>query len=72
MVMVIFAAMGVALISMSITSTFSQVWTGSSSRAYYLAESGFRYAQTEYKNASDAVISEEMVTEAQETTVTRN
>jgi len=54
MVMVIFAAMGVALISMSITSTFSQVWTGSSSRAYYLAESGFRYAQTEFKNVSDA------------------
>ena len=61
MVMVIFAAMGVALISMSITSTFSQVWTGSASRAYYLAESGFRYAQTEYKNASHRDLNQKLI-----------
>jgi len=53
MIIIIFAALGAAMMSMTTTSTFSRVWTGSTSRAYYLAESGFRYANTEYQNASD-------------------
>ncbi len=50
---VIFAALGTAMLSLTSTSAINQVWASSSSRAYYLAESGFRYAETEYKYADD-------------------
>ncbi len=50
---VIFAALGTAMLSLTSTSAINQVWASSSSRAYYLAESGFRYARTEYENAED-------------------
>ena len=50
---VIFAALGTAMLSLTSTSAINQLWASSSSRAYYLAESGFRYAETEYKNADD-------------------
>lgn len=52
-VMTIFASMGAAMMSVTTTSTLSQIWTGASSQAYYLAESGFRYAKTEYNNTGD-------------------
>ena len=53
MIMMVFLALGGALIYMSTTSTYSRVWTGGASEAYYMAESGFRYAQTEYQNTYD-------------------
>jgi hypothetical protein len=50
---IIFALLGAAMLSLTSTSAVNQVWANSSSRAYYLAESGFRYAKTEYKNTDD-------------------
>ena len=50
---IIFAALGAAMLSLTSTSAVNQVWANSSSRAYYLAESGFRYAKTEYENTDD-------------------
>ncbi len=50
---IIFALMGAAMLSLTSTSALNQVWANSSSRAYYLAESGFRYAKTGYKNTVD-------------------
>ncbi len=48
---VIFAALGTAMLSLFTTSTFSQIGGNSSMRAYYLAESGYRYAAVEYRNS---------------------
>lgn len=50
---VIFALLGAAMLSLTSTSAVNQVWANSTSRAYYLAESGFRYAKTEYENIDD-------------------
>ncbi|MBW1915682.1 MAG: hypothetical protein JRI86_12235 [Deltaproteobacteria bacterium] len=36
--------MGTALFSITVTSTFNELFTGHQSRAYYMAESGGRYA----------------------------
>jgi hypothetical protein len=43
--MVLFAALGTAILSLTCTATMSQVIANSAARAYYLAESGFRYIQ---------------------------
>jgi len=51
--MIVFSALGAAMMSYTTTSTYNQVWANSASKAYYLAESGFRYAETEYKNTND-------------------
>ncbi len=53
---IIFAALGTAMLSLTSTSAVNQVWANSSSRAYYLAESGFRYAKNkaDYKNTDDS------------------
>lgn len=48
---VIFASLGAAMLSLFTTSTFSQIGGNSSMRAYYLAESGYRYAAVEYRNS---------------------
>ena len=42
---IIFALLGAAMLSLTSTSAVNQVLAYSSSRAYYLAESGFRYAK---------------------------
>jgi len=51
--MMIFAALGAGMVAMTGTSTSSQVTANTTSKAYYLAESGFRYAASEYLNAAD-------------------
>ncbi|KPJ76747.1 MAG: hypothetical protein AMJ54_10430, partial [Deltaproteobacteria bacterium SG8_13] len=52
--MLVFAAMAAGMVSMTATSTTSQVASNNTSRAYYVAESGFRYAASQYLNALDA------------------
>ena len=42
--MVLFAAIGTAMLSLTSTATMNQVMANSAARAYYLAESGYRYA----------------------------
>jgi len=51
--MMIFAALGAGMVAMTGTSTSSQVTANTTSKAYYLAESGFRYAASQYLNATD-------------------
>ena len=51
--MMIFAALGAGMVAMTGTSTSSQVTANTTSKAYYLAESGFRYAASEYLNEDD-------------------
>ena len=50
-VMVIFSALSAAMLTLTTTSTFSPTGTELSSKAYLLAESGFRYAASQYLNA---------------------
>ena len=51
--MMIFAALGAGMVAMTGTSTSSQVTANTTSKAYYLAESGFRYAASQYINEDD-------------------
>ncbi|MFC1515993.1 choice-of-anchor J domain-containing protein [Thermodesulfobacteriota bacterium] len=51
--MMLFAALGAAMFSYTTTSAYNQVWVNSASKSYYLAESGFRYAESEYNNTGD-------------------
>jgi len=60
--MVIFSALGAAMLPLTSTSTFSHIGINNSTRAYFLAESAYRYAASEYLNAGseaarDAVLS---------------
>ena len=48
--MVVLAALGAAMVSLTSTSMFGQVGANSSARAYFLAESGYRYAESMYLN----------------------
>jgi prepilin-type N-terminal cleavage/methylation domain-containing protein len=52
--MLIFSALGVGMLSMTGTATNTQIMADSNTKAYYLAESGFRYAAGEYLNTVDA------------------
>jgi prepilin-type N-terminal cleavage/methylation domain-containing protein len=47
---VLMSVLGAAMLSMTTTSTMREVSSNLSSQAYYLAESGYRYAATEYQN----------------------
>ncbi len=49
----IFAVLGAAMVSLTTTSTMNEVASNFSSQAYYLAESGYRYAATEFLNEGD-------------------
>ena len=51
--MVIFSVLGAAMLSFTNSSTFNQVTSTGSARAYYLAEGGMRYAGGQFKNAGD-------------------
>ncbi len=51
--MVVFAFLGAMMLSFFTTSTMTQVIGNQAVRAYYLAESGYRYAASAYMNASD-------------------
>ncbi len=50
--MVILSFLGAAMLSFFSTSTMSQLGGSSSMKAYYLAESGYRYADSELANTS--------------------
>ena len=53
-IILLFAALGAGLVSLIGTSITSQVTTGNTAvRAYYIAESGFRYAASRYLNTTD-------------------
>ena len=52
--MLLFAALGAGMVSITGTSSTSQVVGNTSVRAYYVAESGFRYAASRYLNTTDA------------------
>ncbi len=49
--MVIMAALGAAMLPMFSSSTMNQVYSDHGRKAYFLAESGFRYAASEFLNA---------------------
>ena len=51
--MLLFAALGAGMVTMTGTSSTSQVIGNTSVRAYYVAESGFRYAASQYLNTND-------------------
>lgn len=51
----VFAALGVAVVSMTTGSTFSQLGSDTGTKAFYLAESGVRYLASEFRNASGEV-----------------
>ena len=59
--MVIFAALGAAMLPLTTTSTMSQIGVNQTARAYFLAESGYRYAAGEYKNASGETAKDNML-----------
>jgi len=52
-ILLLFAALGVGMVSMIGTSSTSQVAGNTAVRAYYIAESGFRYAASRYLNTID-------------------
>ena len=51
--MVVFSVLGAVMISMFGSASLGQAASNSIMRAYYLAESGFRYAASDYINAAD-------------------
>lgn len=51
--MVIMAFLGAALVSLTSTSGLNQAYGSLSQKAYYLAEAGFAYAGSEFKNVVD-------------------
>lgn len=53
--MVILSVLGAAMLSFFSTSTMSQLGGNSSMRAYYLAESGYRYADSEIAHTSKSM-----------------
>jgi len=52
-IIIIIGLTGVAIYSLTSTSTFTQLISQNTSKAYYLAESGFRVVASEYNHASD-------------------
>lgn len=53
--MIILSVLGAAMFSLFSTSIMSQIGGNSSARAYYLAEAGFRYADSEVANTSQSM-----------------
>ena len=52
-ILLLFAALGAGMVSLIGTSSTSQVAGNTAIRAYYVAESGFRYAASRYLNTTD-------------------
>ncbi|MCX5849014.1 MAG: type II secretion system protein [Deltaproteobacteria bacterium] len=52
--MVIMAALGAALLALTSTSSVNQAYGVMAQKAYYLAESGFRYAGSQFLNVTDS------------------
>lgn len=59
--MVIFGFIGAAMISLTNTSTFSQIGGHTSQKAYYLAEAGMRYAASEFLAATDEIAKDDVL-----------
>lgn len=59
---VIFAVLGAALVSITSSSSISQISGIASTRAYYLAEGGMRYAGSEFRNASGETAKDDKLT----------
>jgi len=61
--MVVMGVLGAAMVSMLGSSAIGKAWANFGQQAYYLAESGFRYAVSEYKHggldALDMLVKEE-------------
>ena len=53
MIILIVGLAGVAIYSLTSTSTFTQLYAQNATRAFYLAESGFRVVASEYNNAPE-------------------
>mgnify|MGYP001812968231 CR=1 FL=1 len=51
--MLVFSVLGAGMLSLTSTSSTSQVAANNAARAYYIAESGFRYAASEFLHTSD-------------------
>lgn len=51
--MLLFAALGAGMVTMTSTSSTNQVLGNTTVRAYYIAEAGFRYAASRYLNTAD-------------------
>ena len=51
--MLVFSAIGAAMLPMFSTSSYVKVYADQGRKAFLLAESGFRYAASEYLNAND-------------------
>lgn len=54
--LVIVSAIGAALLSLSSMGTFSPILGNSSARAFYLAESGFRYAALKFRQGGEDML----------------
>ena len=54
--MLIFSAIGSAMLHVDSSSSFNQLAANNSKRCYYLAESGFRYASSIYLNESNGAL----------------
>ena len=52
-IIIIIGLIGVTIYSLTSTSTFTQLVAQNTSKAYFMAESGFRVVASEYNNASD-------------------
>ena len=52
-ILLLFAALGAGMVSLIGSSSTSQVTGNTAIRAYYIAESGFRYAASRYLNTTD-------------------
>jgi prepilin-type N-terminal cleavage/methylation domain-containing protein len=51
--MVVFAALGAAMLPLTTTGTYNPIGANSSAKAYFLAESGYRYAASVFLHAGD-------------------
>ncbi|MFC1859421.1 hypothetical protein ACFL9U_15535 [Thermodesulfobacteriota bacterium] len=67
---VIISALGAAMLPLTSTSVFQQVWANSTARSYFLAESGLRYAASEYLNAGDNTAKNQKLLDLHEQTFT--
>lgn len=61
--MVVLAALGATMLPLTNTATINQVEANSSARAYFLAESGYRYAAGQYSHATDDAARDEVLRE---------
>lgn len=52
--MVIMSLLGAAMVTLTSTSGLSQAYGSTAQKAYYLAESGFRYTASEFLNVADS------------------